>query len=192
MSTSDNVPHLTHHTKGGHMRIRMHAITTLTVAALLALAACGGDNADSETPDTKQPSSATAGTHPAESLNAESVIKSLAESISDAQPATVYTAASDPNNLLGRPGGYTSKADWTDKRAKPKLDDEVQNGGSVEVYADPADAEERATFVADTLDKMKIFGTEYHYIKGGILLRVSGALTPEQAAEYKKALDQLA
>lgn len=175
------------------MRIRMHAITTLTAAALLALTACGSDNADSETPDTKQPNTATAdGTRAAESLNAENVIKSLAESIGDAQPATVYTAASDPNNLLGRPGGYTSKADWTDKRAKPKLDDEVQNGGSVEVYADPADAEERATFVADTLDKMKIFGTEYHYLKGGILLRVSGALTPEQAAEYKKALDQLA
>ncbi|MFM9656821.1 hypothetical protein [Streptomyces scabiei] len=173
------------------MRIRMHAITTLT-AALVALTGCSGDNAGSETADTKQPGSSAASSTPAaETPDAESVVKSLAESIGDAQPATVYTAASDPNNLLGRPGGYTSKADWTDKRAKPKFDDEVQNGGSVEVYTDPAEAEERATFVAETLDKMKIFGTEYHYIKGGILLRVSGALTPEQAAEYEKALDRL-
>lgn len=173
------------------MRTRIHAITTLTAAALLALAGCSGDNAGSETVDTKPSSSAASSTPAAETPDAESVVKSLAESIGDAQPATVYTAATDPNNLLGRPGGYTSKADFTDGRAKPKLDDEVQNGGSVEVYADPAEAEERATFVAETLDKMKIFGTEYHYLKGGILLRVSGALTPEQAAEYEKALDQL-
>ena len=115
----------------------------------------------------------------------------VADTVGDAKPATVYTAATDPNKLLGRPGGYTSKADFTDDRAKPDLDDEVQNGGSVEVYDDPADAEERGKFIADTLDKMKIFGTEYHYLKGGILLRVSGELTPEQAAGYETALNKL-
>lgn len=173
------------------MRIRMHTITALTAAALLTLAGCSGDNAGGGTVDTKPSSSAASSTPAAETPDAESVVKSLVGSIDDAQPATVYTAATDPNNLLGRPGGYTSKADWTDKRAKPKLDDEVQNGGSVEVYADPAEAEERAKFIADTLDKMKIFGTEYHYLNGGILLRVSGALTPDQAAEYEAALKTL-
>jgi hypothetical protein len=101
------------------------------------------------------------------------------------------TASTDPNNLLGRPGGYTSKADWTDSRSKPKLDDEVQRGGSVEVYDDPAAAEERAKYIADTLKAAKIFGTEYHYLNGGVLLRVSGALTPDQAAEYEAALKTL-
>lgn len=173
------------------MRIRMHTITALTAAALLALAGCSSDSASGETADTKRPS-ATASSAPAsEALDAESVVKSLAESIDDAQSATVYTAASDPNKLLGRPGGYTSKADWTDQRAKPKLDDAVQLGGSVEVYEDETAAEKRKKYIAAILEGAPAFGAEYHYVKGGVLLRVSGALTPEQAAEYEKALDQL-
>ena len=35
---------------------------------------------------------------------------------------------------------------------------------------------------------MPIMGTEYSYADGPILLRVSQALTPDQAAEYEKAL----
>lgn len=175
------------------MRTRAHTITTLTAAVLLALTACsaGEDASNSGTKTATSQTSSASDSKPA-ALDAEQAVKALADTISNTQAATVYTAATDPNKLLGRPGGYTSKADFTDDRAKPKLDDEVQNGGSVEVYDDPAEAEERAKFIADTLDKMKIFGTEYHYLKGGILLRVSGALTPEQAAEYEKALEQLA
>lgn len=174
------------------MRTRIHTITALVAAGLLALTACGvGEDASSSS--TKTASSQTGSTSDSKptALDAEQTVKVLADAISNTQAATVYTAATDPNNLLGRPGGYTSKADFIDDRAKPKLDDEVQNGGSVEVYADPVDAEERAEFIADTLDKMKIFGTEYHYLKGGTLLRVSGALTPEQAAEYEAALKTL-
>lgn len=168
--------------------MRTRAITTLA-AALLALTACSSN--DSPASDN-HPSTAASSSAPApKELDAQQVVKALTAAISDTKAATVYTAATDPNKLLGRPGGYTSKADFTDARAKPELDDEVQNGGSVEVYSDPADAEERGKFIADTLKKMKIFGTEYHYTKGGILLRVSGALTPDQAAEYEKALKEL-
>lgn len=169
---------------------RTTTIAALATAALLALAGCGGDDSSTQTGKSSSPAS-TESAAPNENLNAEQVINALTKAITNAKPATVYTAATDPNNLLGRPGGYTSKADFTDDRAKPKLDDEVQNGGSVEVYEDPAKAEERAKFIADMLDKMKIFGTEYHYLKGGILLRVSGALTPDQAAEYEDALKNL-
>ncbi len=67
----------------------------------------------------------------------------------------------------------------------------MQKGGSIEVYDNPADAKERAEFIASTLKKMKIFGTEYHYLNGGTLLRVSGELTPDEAAEYETALNKL-
>lgn len=170
------------------MRTRVHTITALVAASLLALTACGGSD-DASSSGTKAASSAS-DSKPA-TLDAEQAVKALADAISNTQAATVYTAATDPNKLLGRPGGYTSKADFTDNRAKPKLDDEVQNGGSVEVFEDLAAAEDRAKFIADTLKAAKIFGTEYHYINGGILLRVSGALTPDQAAEYEAALKTL-
>lgn len=161
---------------------------TLAVAGLLALTACSGSNDTSSSTET---SKSAASSKQAAPMDAEQVTALLAEKISSAKPATVYTASTDPNDLLGRPGGYASKSDFTDDRAKPDLDDEVQKGGSVEVYDDPAEAEERGKYIADTLGKMKIFGTEYHYLKGGILLRVSGELTPGQAAEYEAALNKL-
>ena len=161
---------------------------TLVVAGLLALTACSGSDDTSSSTEAGQ---SAADSKQAAPVDAKQVIASLAEKISSAKPATVYTAATDPNNLLGRPGGYTSKADFTDDRAKPKLDDEVQNGGSVEVFDDPAAAEDRAKSIADILKAAKIFGTEYHYVNGGVLLRVSGALTPDQAAEYEAALKTL-
>jgi hypothetical protein len=173
-------------------------LTGSIVAGILILGgtttACNG-NDTATSGKTQTPTAATttpaSSTTPTEPLTAEQVVKALTTTITTAKPATVYTAATDPNKLLGRPGGYTSKADWTDRRAKPNLDDEVQLGGSVEVYKDPAAAKKRGEYIAKILDGMPAFGTEYHYLNGGILLRVSGALTPEQAAEYEAALNKL-
>lgn len=170
-------------------------ITTLATALLLGATACSSNNDARSTNTSTTTSTTSSPSTPAASStaphDAEHIIAALATAIPDAKPATVYTAATDPNNLLGRPGGYTSKADFTDQRAQPDLDDAVQKGGSVEVYDDPADAKERAEYIATTLKKVKIFGTEYHYLKGGILLRVSGELTPDEAAEYQTALNKL-
>lgn len=173
------------------MRTRAHTITALTAATLLALTACSSNDSPNTGTASNQPSTTASSTPAPKELDAQQVVIALTKAISNTKAATVYTAATDPNKLLGRPNGYTSKADFTDGRAKPEIDDEVQNGGSVEVYDEPADAEERSKFIQDTLKAMKIFGTEYHYLNGGILLRVSGALTPDQAAEYETALKQL-
>lgn len=101
-----------------------------------------------------------------------------------------YTAASDANHLLGRLGGYTSKTSWTDTRIPADqtagLDSgSVGYGGSVEVFADDADAKARAAYLSTILKAMPIIGTEYEYRNGNVLIRVSGLLTPEQAAAYK-------
>jgi hypothetical protein len=173
------------------MPIRMHTITALTAATLITLAGCSSGASTTDTNSTTSQQASDSAEKETAAKDAEQVVQSVAQTVANAKLATVYTADSDPNKLLGRPGGYTSKADFTDDRAKPDLDDEVQKGGSVEVYEDPADAKERADFIASTLKKMKIFGTEYHYLNGGILLRVSGELTPDEAAAYETALSKL-
>ncbi|WP_200308229.1 hypothetical protein [Streptomyces adelaidensis] len=172
-----------------------HTRTAVALAAtcLLALTACSSNNDGN---GTSAAAAGTSGSGNAEkkppSLDAQQVVKALADPVPNAKATTVYTADTDPNDLLGRPGGYASKADFTDDRAKPKLkDDAVQQGGSVEVFEDPSAAQDRAKFIGDTLKAAKIFGTEYHYVNSGILLRVSGALTPGQAAEYEAALNKL-
>ncbi len=104
---------------------------------------------------------------------------------------TVYTEESDPNNLLGRPGGYESKVNFADSRVK-RADvigtdkDDTGRGGTVEVFADPRDAKERSEYIQSVSGG--ILGTEYHYLADGVLLRVTGNLPPTVAKEYESAL----
>ena len=71
--------------------------------------------------------------------NAEAVVERLQAAGLTIGKVIVYTEETDPNDLLGRPGQYTSKAAFTDTRvdesdlvATPKWD--VARGGSVEVF----------------------------------------------------------
>ncbi|RFS82756.1 hypothetical protein D0T12_25305 [Actinomadura spongiicola] len=108
--------------------------------------------------------------------------------------AVVYTARTDPNGHLGRPRRYTSKAACTDRRVpKAKLANtehgSVERGCGVEVYPTEAGARARSEYIQQTLGALDgVAGSEYHYVKGGILLRVSGFLTPAQAKQYETAL----
>jgi hypothetical protein len=96
-----------------------------------------------------------------------------------------YTASSDPNKLLGRPSQYTGKANFKDRRLKAAGFD-VDNGGSVETFANKEDARRRFDYVR-AIAKSPLFA-EYDYLEGVVLLRVSSDLTPAQARAYERAL----
>jgi hypothetical protein len=102
-----------------------------------------------------------------------------------------YDENTDPNDRLGRPGGYASKAAFRDARvhvaAYVTEVDDPDRGGSVEVFGKRSAAMDRAREVQM---KLKAFGlgTEYDYVVGGALIRVSGNVTPSQAASYQQAL----
>lgn len=103
----------------------------------------------------------------------------------------VYTATTDLNHLLGRPGQYTSKANWIDTRIKGEGSsgtsiDSVR-GGSVEVFGTLADASRRARYVRAVTQSSSAF-VEYDFQRGSVLLRLSRDLTPAQASAYKAAL----
>jgi hypothetical protein len=105
----------------------------------------------------------------------------------------VYTAASDPNHLLGRPNGYVSKVAWVDRRVKHAATvgdstGDLALGGTVEVFATSSDAAARARYVQTIEKAAPILGSEYDYVKGAVLARISGLLTPAQAASYGRVL----
>jgi hypothetical protein len=82
----------------------------------------------------------------------------------------VYTRASDPNHLLGRPTFYTSKVVFYDTRIPAsERRGGISGGGSVEVFESKVDALSRFEF-----------------------LRVSSVLTPAQAASYDAVLRHVA
>lgn len=125
---------------------------------------------------------------------AEEVVTALAARIPTMKPSVVFTADTDPNKILGRPGGYTSKQSFSDTRipadnvigAKPGA---VEYGGSVEVFDSEQAAGKRKAYV-DSFSGIQL-AVEYSWVSGPVLLRVSRQLTPTQASEYQKALDAI-
>lgn len=103
-----------------------------------------------------------------------------------------YTAENDPNELLGRPGQYTSKIMFKDTRLNPDpiaSEFDVQNGGSIEVFENEDDAIKRAEYLEAVTQSFSPFN-EYAYREGTVLLRLSHRLTPDQAAQYEAALKE--
>lgn len=151
----------------------MTRIVLATLAALPALTGCAG---------------VTSTASPGHSdLTADQIMTHLTQQVTTATLTLAYTAENDPNDLLGRPNGYTSKVAFTDSRI-PAEDvefsdpDAIERGGSVEVFADQAGAQKRKQYI-QTIAAELPFATEYDYVSGPILVRVSQELTPDQAGE---------
>lgn len=127
---------------------------------------------------------------------AEQVTRQLTEHVRTATLVTVFNAESDPNKLLGRPNGYLSKTVFADNRVESRsligaAGEGMEQGGSVEVFADEGAATARRNYVQEIGKRMPLVGGEYDFQSGPILLRVSRQLTPEQAAEYETALTNI-
>jgi hypothetical protein len=131
---------------------------------------------------------ASTGTEP----NAATIVRDLQLQKLPIRLTVVYTVKTDPNDMLGRRDGYTSKAAFVDRRV-PKSDvstastGDVALGGSVEIWRSAAAAAERATYLED-LALLLPGWDESDFIAGGVLLRISFDLTAPEIAGYAKAL----
>lgn len=176
-------------------------IRSVAVGILVAglAAACGGSGHSSATTGTTAPttvgavapSSTTVTTSKASSNPAVKLYDKLVAAGLPVKGLAVYDASTDPNHILGRPGQYTAKIAWVDTRtpsdtwATDPLP--INAGGSIEVFGDKAAATARAKEMFAVQKATTILGVEYDYLTGDAVIRVSGKLTPDQAAEYGKA-----
>ncbi len=102
--------------------------------------------------------------------------------------ALIYDETTDPNDLLGRPNGYTAAASLTDSRASdPDGTGGIDRGAVLEVWPTPADAQARADYIAALQKGNTLLGSEYHHVRGNVLLRVSGQLPPNVDQVYAAA-----
>ncbi|MBG0830497.1 hypothetical protein HS041_22305 [Planomonospora sp. ID67723] len=150
---------------------RANAVIASAILATI-LTGCGGSSTD---------------------LDAAAVVEQLAAQGLPITHTVTYTDATDPNKLLGRPGGYTSKAAFDDQRvakAAGTTEGDVGRGGSVEVFADAGEAEERAEYISGIAKSSPLFA-EYDYVKGNVVVRVSKELPPADAAAFEAALDKI-
>jgi hypothetical protein len=172
-----------------------HVLALMLLLMAIACSAPGGN--DQVGQDSTPPAAAGGATAQPESETqetAEQVCARLAARIPTARLSVVYNAQTDPNGLLGTPNAYVSKAAFTDTRIDPAQANDteigsIELGGSVEVFRNEADARARKQYIDETLADLPIEVSEYSYVHGAELLRLSRRLTPEQAAEYEAALD---
>jgi hypothetical protein len=92
----------------------------------------------------------------------------------------IYTADTDTNKLLGRPGQYIGKVSWNDPRVTSKSYETT-----IELFADKASMDARFTYV-DAIIKSSPLFLQYMYRNDGRLaiLRIPKDLTPTQAQTY--------
>lgn len=162
----------------------------------LALTACGSEAAPIAGP---APSASTVSASaspapapaPAPALDARGVVDGLAAAKLPLTNLATQDENTDPNDKIGRPGGYTSRAS-ADVPGGDKEADKftIERGLVVEVFATAEDADTRSKFIQDSLKSIQILGTEYHYRPADkrVLVRLSGKIKPSVAKQFEAAV----
>lgn len=160
-------------------------VTAIAVVTLLV--ACGSAAPAPTAP--AQPPTAAGGipTSTQRPLSAKGVIQELQSAGLPVGEVTAWTADTDPNKLLGRPGQYIDKATFRDTRLQPLPEPDVQAGGDIEIFRTAGELQVRRDYI-EAVTRSSPLLAQYVFSSGLVLLRVSGELTPDQAAAYDRAL----
>ena len=164
----------TDQTKLGDIIVRFAAVAL----ACLILTGCGGAAPKDQGNDVAPEASVKEAT----ASDVFEQFKSAGLPVSDVK---VVTEASDDNQLLGRPNQYISKVFFFDAR-HPKVEGE-DNENTIEVFANEADAKGRYDYIENVTKGVPIL-LQYQLLNGKTLVRLSKAVLPSEAEEYKKTL----
>ncbi|GII96929.1 hypothetical protein [Sinosporangium siamense] len=165
----------------------MKTVRTLTLLLCATLiTACGGTapapttNAAAATPIATPALAPAKLAQAAPKLDAAGVIRALAKRGLKIRLGRIYNERTDPNHMMGRPHGYTSKAVlWIGKHE-----------GSVEVFAKASQAQKRRDYIQEIGERASVLG-EYTYVRRGVVLRLAKELLPSQARKYQATLNKV-
>jgi len=175
------------------------AAAAALLAAAIGLAGCGrgepqGGGALSTTtrgpaPATTRASVTTTAptttTRTARARTAEELVVALRQAGLPILGWTLITGPTDPDGLLGRPGQYTSKVVFSDRRLVGGGGTEAANladGGAIEVFASAGAAARRVPALAGKGARVSR--------NGRVVLAVSTRLAAVSAVKYREALDR--
>lgn len=116
-----------------------------------------------------------------EKLKVDQVVKAFKAANLPLGQLAFFTAASDPQKLLGKPNQYVEKATWqtTEKMVH-----------AVEGFAAEADLQARKAAV-EAAARSGAQPAEYVYAHKNILLRIHHEMIPETAGKFEQALKSL-
>jgi len=127
---------------------------------------------------------------PAVDRTAQDAAEAIKAAIPEITQLVALTEATDDNNLLGRPNGYSAAVVLIDPRSKGFCEPASPGadcGATVEQWPDQAAAQARSDYLQTIQAAAPILGSEWNTVNGKLLLRVTGALTPSTATTYEKA-----
>ncbi len=155
-----------------------HIRSVVLGLVVVASSACSSGDGDS--------SSAEESSTTAESADATEIAEELKGASRTATKVVTITEENDPNNLIGRPNGYDSAAIIYDSEVScDSLGSEC--GLVVEVFSDENTAQARGEYIQGILKESPALGSEWDYVKGPVVLRVSGELKPSSNTTYADA-----
>jgi hypothetical protein len=161
----------------------------LSLVLLLILVACGNDT--NQSTDQSKNTETKKQEEPKE-YTAKDVINKLKEAGLSIDKTVEFTEETDVNELLGRPGQYIAKANFSvkelEENGNPDMD--IEQGGSVEIFANEKDAKNRFDYISEVTKSSPML-SEYDYIHGKMILRLSNKVLPSKAKEYQKAFESL-
>lgn len=167
-----------------HLEVNLRkASLLLACCASLTLVSCNSEPAPTGTASEAAPEA------PAPETAAQ-VADALGKQGIALQNVVVLDEKTDSNNLLGRPGQYTSKVFFHDARhpKTPESGDDFE--GTVEMFATPADAKKRHDYIEEVTSGVPMF-VQYQILRGNVLVRLPKAFTPSETAAYKAALEKI-
>ena len=149
--------------------------TALVVVVILIVGIIGGSGGN--------------GKKKTDATSAENVLLLLAdEGIAiNFDTAVSYNKYSDPNELLGLSGEYTSKVNFFDSQYPGSSDE----SNSVEVFANKKDATKRRKYLKSLYDDPVLPLKEYTYQRDNVLLRIMHIVPKTEAKKYKKTFEKI-
>jgi hypothetical protein len=102
----------------------------------------------------------------------------------------VVTEATDDNQLMGRPGQYTSKVFFYDARHPKSPDAPGAGENTIETFATAEDAKARRDYI-EQMTKGSPLLLQYQILHGRTLVRLDKALLPSEVEGYREALAKL-
>ena len=111
----------------------------------------------------------------------------------------MWDESTDINELLGRPGQYIGKADFSDARVAEYWTTEEErvqnglNGGTIEVFKSKKDCSKRNKYLSAFLGAdLGVMGlNQYVYKYDKVIFRVSYDVVPSEAEIYKQQMDEI-
>lgn len=173
---------------------RRRSALLAAVAVALVLAGCGSDpesTAASSTPASGVP--AAAAEAPA-APDAKAVVDAFKAAGLPVTNIAEQDENTDPNEQLGRPGGYLSRASADLAGGNKEADKySIERGLVVEVFATVEETDIRAKYIQTARQQIELLGKEYHY-RGKdrrILVRITGEVKPSVAKTFEPVAAKL-